>query len=318
MENLLLYLSTITAFLMVLISAPILIPLLRRLKFGQMVRDDGPSSHLKKQGTPTMGGIMIMIGIVIGTLVFVGFNKTGILLCLTVIGYGGLGFLDDFIKIIKKRSMGLRAKEKLLGQIVLALLITVGAYYVSGSNTEVMIPFFNQAIDFGWFWFPFTMFVLIAMTNAVNLTDGLDGLASGVSLVVAVFFVFFMEQLHLYDLSHFAGTIAGACVGFLIYNFYPAKVFMGDTGSLALGGALSIAAILSGAHFYVAFVGLVFVWETFSVALQVLYFKATKGKRIFKMAPYHHHLELSGLTEKQIFSLFFAITAGLAVLFYFV
>lgn len=202
-----------------------------------------------------------------------------------------------------------------MGELSLALLVTLLGYYVTGGDTRIMIPFVNTTVDFGLFWFPFNIFIMISITNAVNLTDGLDGLASGVSLVVGVFFAFFAARLGLLGVSDFSGAVVGACLGFLIFNYYPAKVFMGDTGSLALGGAFGIISVLSGTQLFLPFVGIIYVVETLSVMIQVGYFKLT-GKRFFKMAPLHHHFEILGYEEKKIFRLFTLITIVACVIMF--
>ncbi|MCT6924013.1 MULTISPECIES: phospho-N-acetylmuramoyl-pentapeptide-transferase [Bacillales] len=295
-----------TAFILTVVLAPIAIPLLRRLKFGQSIREEGPQSHMKKAGTPTMGGIIYLVAIIVTTLVtaniFNLFTTHTVVLLLVLIGFGVIGFLDDGIKVIFKRNLGLTSLQKLLGQIIIAIaafmLLRLGTF-----DTAVAIPFTDYSIDFGLFYVAFLIFWLVGFSNAVNLTDGLDGLVAGTaSIAFAAFAVIalFNEQA---DIALVAFAITGALLGFLIFNINPAKVFMGDTGSLALGGALAMISILIKAELLLLLVGLVFVIETLSVILQVGSFKLRK-KRIFKMSPIHHHFELSGWSEWKVVLVF--------------
>jgi len=311
--NISILLAAAASFLLVLIAAPIIIPALRSFKFGQNVRDDGPQSHLKKQGTPTMGGIMILLGAICASLAFMKPNGAMGLMLVTFLGYGILGGLDDAINIIKHRSMGLTPRQKMLGELLLAVFVTATAYWVLGGNTMVILPFARKTVDLGFFWFPLNIVLMLAITNAVNLTDGLDGLCSGVTAPAAAFFVYMAGTLVFEAGQVFGAALMGAVLGFLVYNFHPAKVFMGDCGSLALGGALGVMSILMGLQFYLPFVGFIYVIETLSVILQVASFKLT-GKRIFKMAPLHHHFELCGYSEKGIFVLATGITVALVLI----
>lgn len=299
--------SAVVAFLIVLLLGPLVIPALRKFKFGQSIREEGPQSHQVKAGTPTMGGVMFIIALFI-TSIIVFRNMTGALIValVTTVGYGVIGLLDDGLKIIRKQNLGLRAYQKLIGQVTFALILTIFAYKNIGS--DIHIPFTSNFIDLGWFYIPFMVFVIVGATNAVNLTDGLDGLASGVTLIIAVFFAVVTYGLGKTDLSVFCGALAGALLGFLKYNSYPAKVFMGDTGSLALGGAISALAVLLKMPLILLIVGLIYVIETLSVMIQVVSFKLT-GKRVFKMAPIHHHFEYKGWHETKIVAVFCIITA---------
>ncbi len=305
----------ITAFVVCLLLGPTVIKILHRLKFGQSVRDDGPQTHLKKSGTPTMGGVLIIIALLIGTLAPGYVTPKVIWVLFLTLGFGLIGFLDDIIIIIKKRSMGLTARQKMFAQIVVASIATT-FLLTNHAETAQRIPFTNLMLEFpvlnlsmlklpfvdilsNIFFFVFSVFIMVGFSNAVNLTDGLDGLASGTTAVAAIIMgVFALLQGH-NDLTTFAIAIAGACLGFVWFNGPPAQVFMGDTGSLALGGALAGIAMYSQLSFFLLIVGGVFVAETLSVMLQVTSFKFT-GKRIFRMAPLHHHFELGGLAETKV------------------
>ncbi|WP_058485627.1 phospho-N-acetylmuramoyl-pentapeptide-transferase [Defluviitalea phaphyphila] len=296
------------AFFINLILSPILIPFLSRLKFGQFVRDDGPKTHLKKTGTPTMGGIIILISIVLTSILFLKDNRDGLVVLLVTIGFGIIGFIDDFIKVVMKRSLGLRAYQKIIFQLV----ITIGfSYYVvkiANLGTKALIPFSGgKEIDLGIFFIPFLIFAMLGTVNAVNLTDGLDGLASGVTVLVSTFFtmVSWGENSGIFPIG---AAVVGSLLGFLLFNSHPAKVFMGDTGSLALGGFVVATSFILKMPFFILVVGLIYVIEAISVILQVAFFKITH-KRIFKMAPIHHHFELSGWTETKVVSVFCITTA---------
>ena len=309
----------VTSFILTVILAPIGIPMLRRLKFGQSIREEGPQSHMKKAGTPTMGGIIFLLSIITTTVVcgllLDVFTTHTVVLLLVFIGFGIIGFLDDGIKVIFKRNLGLTSLQKLIGQIVIAvaafLLLRLGTF-----DTAIAIPFTDWELDLGMFYVAFLIFWLVGFSNAVNLTDGLDGLVAGTaSIAFAAFGVLalFNEQA---DIALFAFAVTGALLGFLIFNANPAKVFMGDTGSLALGGALAMISVLVNKELLLLLIGLVFVIETLSVILQVGSFKLRK-KRIFKMSPIHHHFELSGWSEWKVVLVFWStglIMALIAVL----
>lgn len=291
-----------------IILGPLVIPILKILKFGQKVREDGPRSHLKKSGTPTMGGVIILISLVLATI-FVNrsFNGMYAAAIITTMGCGLIGLLDDGIKIIKGRSLGLRAYQKIIGQIIFAFILAYFAYATSGIGSKLIIPFTSYYIDLGIFYVPFTAFVVVCTVNSVNLTDGLDGLASSITMSVTIFFTFVCYAFGMDELAVFSAATAGACLGFLRYNSYPAQVFMGDTGSLALGGAVSALAVLTGLTLYIPIVGIVYLLEALSVVIQVTYFKLT-GKRVFKMSPLHHHFELSGWHETKVVAAFGILT----------
>lgn len=286
--------TAMIGFLIVIILGPIFIPMLARFKFGQTVRDEGPQSHLAKNGTPTMGGVMMIVAILITGLTRATISKGLIVGLICIVGFGFVGFLDDFIKIKMKRSLGLKAYQKIILQFALALYIAYYQYSASPSATQLVIPFTNHIINLGIWYIPFMMIFIIGTVNAVNLTDGLDGLASGVTLIVSCFFVLFAVSISNSDVAILAAATAGACLGFLGFNSYPAKVFMGDTGSMALGGAVVAFATLTNSPLIIIIVGFIYLAEALSVMIQVTYFKLTNGKRIFKMAPLHHHFEQCG------------------------
>ena len=279
--------ALIIAFIACVVLGAFFIPKLHN--FGQNVRDDGPKSHLKKQGTPSMGGIFMIGAFAIATLFFVKDNPDAIVVLLITVGYGLVGFLDDYIKVVKKRSLGLRAWQKVVFQLIVTILFAIYLLKMNDFGTEIYVPFTKGFyIDLGWLYVPFLFFVMVGTVNSVNLTDGLDGLASGVTVLVATYFVFIAYAVNK-GLIPVCGAAIGALLGFLVFNSYPAKVFMGDTGSLALGGFVASVAILTKMPIMLVIVGFVYVCESLSVMIQVGYFKLTGGKRIFKMAPIHHH-----------------------------
>lgn len=301
--------AILIAFIMNIFLCPTIIPFLTRLKFGQNVRDDGPQSHLVKSGTPTMGGIMILISLVISSLFFLKGNKDGIAVLFVTIGYGIIGFIDDYIKVVKKRSLGLRAYQKIIGQLIITGVFLYYLYSFSNIGTEIYIPFTNsKTLELGILFIPFFFIVMVGTVNSVNLTDGLDGLASGVTVLVVTFFLFNALAINR-GLLPITGAAVGALLGFLLFNTHPAKVFMGDTGSLALGGLVASIAIIMKMPLFIIIVGIIYVLEAVSVILQVGYFKITKGKRLFKMAPIHHHFEQCGWKEVKVVTVFYIITA---------
>ena len=303
--------TAMIGFLIVVILGPIFIPMLARFKFGQTVRDEGPQSHLAKNGTPTMGGVMMIVAILITGLTRATISKGLIVGLICIVGFGFVGFLDDFIKIKMKRSLGLKAYQKIILQFALALYIAYYQYSASPSATQLVIPFTNHIINLGIWYIPFMMIFIIGTVNAVNLTDGLDGLASGVTLIVSCFFILFAVSISNSDVAILAAATAGACLGFLGFNAYPAKVFMGDTGSMALGGAVVAFATLTNSPLLIVIVGFIYLAEALSVMMQVTYFKLTNGKRIFKMAPLHHHFEQCGWPETRVVFVFWIVTVVL-------
>ena len=308
----------ISSFLVTLVGGSLILPLLKKLNLGQNVREDGPESHLTKAGTPSMGGIIFLIPFVIFVLVL-GYRYEGLrmimypLLTITL-AYAGIGFLDDYIKVKKKRSTGLLAWQKML----LLLVVSGGYVYylleVFGVGTHIYLPFFKTYIDLGIWYIPFAILVLISTTNVVNITDGLDGLAGGIMVIMLTFFAVYGIINQINGITYISAILIGACLGFLVYNINPARVFMGDTGSLALGGFLGAIALMLQLPLILLVVAGVCVIEALSDIIQVVYFKITNGKRIFKMAPLHHHLELSGWSEKRVTRVFYAITIILCVI----
>ncbi len=320
MHDTLIY-SILLSFGVSLLLGPLAIPLLKRLKFGQMVRDDGPQTHLSKAGTPTMGGVIILLAAVLTCLVlFSGPVEYLLLAVLIMLGYGLVGFLDDFIKVLRRRSMGLRAYQKIIGQLGLAVVVALFAYNDPNIGSKLIVPFAGVEWDLGVWYVPFTVFAVLGVVNGVNLTDGLDGLASGVTLLNALTFgllyIVFIGNAagrtlyadNLKNMLVFAGAVTGACLGFLRYNTYPARVFMGDTGALALGGALAVMAIMVRMTLIIPLIGLMFVLSVVSVVLQVGSYKLRK-KRVFKMAPLHHHFELKGNPETKVVAIYMIVTA---------
>ena len=311
-----LFFTILVSFLITVLLSPIFIPFLRRLKFGQSIREEGPKSHQKKTGTPTMGGLVFLLAILVTTLVMTGkfteVSEETYLLLFVTIGFGLLGFLDDFIKIAMKRNLGLTSKQKFLGQVVISIIFYLICRQ-SDLSTAIGIPFTDYELDFGWFYVVIVIFWLVGFSNAVNLTDGLDGLVSGTSAIAFGAFAVLAWNQQNYEVALFCVAVVGAVLGFLVFNAHPAKVFMGDTGSLALGGALATVAILLKLELLLVIIGGVFVIETLSVILQVASFKTT-GKRIFKMSPLHHHYELSGWSEWRVVVTFWSVGLLLSIL----
>lgn len=317
-------LTALVAFALMLVLGPILIPLLHRLKFGQVEREEGPASHKQKQGTPTMGGIAFLIAILIATLLFGMFGMEFTLpALLATFAFGLVGFLDDFIKVKLRRNLGLRAYQKIIAQLGISFVIAFWAYRSPFIGSTLYLPFSGGSWDLGVWYIPAMMFVIIAEVNAVNLTDGLDGLSSSVTLVYALAMAVMFSILgrsatalgevlygvNLESMAIFSMAVVGALLGFLRYNCYPARVFMGDTGSLALGGVVSVLAICSRSVLLLPVMGICFVGSAVSVVLQVGSYKLRHGKRIFKMAPLHHHFELSGMHEARIVTMYTIVTA---------
>ena len=295
-----------------------LIPFLKKHQFEQYVREVGPQSHLGKTGTPSMGGVAIFDGVLVSSvvtaLIFHQFTWNLAICLIVMLLFSIIGFIDDYNKAIKKNNAGISGKMKIVLQVAFSLVVAIYAYITCGST--IFIPIFNVTFDLKIFYIVWVVFVMTAFSNSVNLTDGLDGLAGGITALVAFAMVFCAVSFKTYDYPIFFISICGACIGFLIFNAYPAKIFMGDTGSMALGGGLACAAILMKAEFILAVAGLVYVIEAVSVIMQVSYFKLTHGKRIFKMAPIHHHFELSGMKEYNVVKLFYTVTLVLCALSY--
>lgn len=313
-------LAIIIAFAISALLCPIIIPFLHKLKFGQQVRQEGPQAHLKKQGTPTMGGLIILTSIIITSLFYVPNYPKVIPVLFMTVGFGIIGFLDDYIKIVMKRSEGLNPKQKLLGQIVITAIFTYYLISADGVGTEMLIPFTGgfdggMMLDLGWLFVPAVFFIVLGTDNGVNFTDGLDGLCTSVTILVATFFTI-VALGEGSGISPITGAVVGSLLGFLLFNVYPAKVFMGDTGSLALGGFVAASAFMMRMPIFIAIVGFIYLAEVLSVMIQVTYFKKTGGKRIFKMAPIHHHFELCGWSETRVVAVFSTVTAILCLIAY--
>ena len=304
------------SFLIVLFLGPVVIPLLKKLKVGQSIREEGPKSHLSKSGTPTMGGVLIILGIIISIATSGYYTKEILAVIFFIIGFGMIGFIDDYIKVVLKRNLGLDVMQKIIGQLIFAVLLALYGSRYSVDGTKLVIPFVNAYIDLGVLYVPFTVFVVLGIVNAVNLTDGLDGLNTGVTLIVMATFSLIANSLRstneVYQgIAIISAAVSGSCLGFLKHNAHPAKVFMGDTGSLALGGAVASIAVITNLMLVIPIIGGIYFAEAVSVIIQVFYFKRT-GKRIFKMAPLHHHFEMCGWKETKVVGIFWIVTLILA------
>ena len=299
---------------------PVFIPLLKRLKFGQSIRGDGPARHLNKAGTPTMGGVLFIAGTLAAGALFLERGTTdGMAVLAVMLGYGFIGFLDDYIKVVHKRSLGLRAREKLLGQVILAAFLAFWVMGSAGRGTELAVPFSGYWVPGGVYlnlgpvlYTIFAVAVVVGTANAVNLTDGLDGLAAGVSMLASLALAVAALAAGRTGVALVMAATAGGCLGFLRYNRYPAKVFMGDTGSMALGGGLAAAAVITGKELFLPILGGVFVLEALSVIIQVISFQTT-GRRVFRMSPLHHHFELAGWSEVKVVFVFWLLSFAFAL-----
>ena len=301
------------SFALSAIMGPVIIPVLRNLKMGQTEREEGVKEHLKKAGTPTMGGVIILLSILITSLLYIRSNPQIIPVLFVTIGFGLIGFLDDYLKVVMKRSDGLFPKQKMALQIVVTAIFAYYLVKVAGISLKMLVPFSGgRYLDLGWLAIPVLFFAVIGTVNGVNFTDGLDGLASSVTVLVATFFTVVAIGTKS-GIEPVTGAVVGALLGFLLFNVYPASVFMGDTGSLALGGFVASAAYMLQMPLFIIIVGLIYLVEVLSVIIQVTYFKKTGGKRIFKMAPIHHHFELCGWSETRVVAVFSIITALLCM-----
>ncbi len=319
----------LTAFAISAITGKFLIPLLKKLHFGQTIYEEGPAWHKSKQGTPMMGGFMFIIGttvaLAVGYVIYrfkssdptVLPDNTGLYRLLAGLAYAllnaGIGFIDDYTKAVKKQNLGLKAKQKMVMQFTISAAFLAALYLLGDTSTKITFPFFGD-IDFGIFYYVIMILYLVFLTNAVNLTDGIDGLCGSVTVIVGLSFVMLCAAMGIWEYSIFGMALAGGCLGFLVWNLHPAKVFMGDTGSMFLGGAVCALGFVTHQHLLLALIAIVYILEALSVVIQVLYFKATKGKRLFKMSPIHHHFELSGFSEYKIVLTFSAVAllAGIA------
>lgn len=319
--------AAVAAFLVTTLSGIVLVPLLRRLKFGQTINEIGPSWHKNKQGIPTMGGFMFILGSLVGVAVGYpllakmvaysdpnGFNLM-VLGILTSLAFSMVGFIDDFLKVFRKQNMGLNFWGKISLQTIITVTFLTCLHMMGRLSTIVRLPFFGS-VEFGILFYPLSFLLIVGVVNAVNLTDGLDGLASSVTLWVMCAFMVLLNLFEKYQLSVWAAALAGACIGFLLWNFYPAKVFMGDTGSMFLGGSVVAIGFCMGRPDILLMLSFVYLVEAFSVMIQVSYFKLTHGKRLFKMTPIHHHFELMGWGEVKIVALFSFLALAAAIVTY--
>ena len=319
MDSISLVITVFAAFIFTSIQGIWVIPFLKKLKYGQTILEDGPTWHKAKQGTPTMGGIMFIFGSIIaaaaGYALFAAnggtpnnANTTQLVCGISMaVGFGIIGFLDDYIKVVKKRNLGLRAGQKMLLQLILGVVYIAVLAFTGNISTAVAIPFLGQ-LELGILYYPFALFIVVGVTNAVNLTDGIDGLCSSVTFVAALGFMIISAMLGNHEMNLMAAALAGATLGFLCWNFHPAKVFMGDTGSMFLGGMVVALSFGTKLQVFLLLIGIIYMMETLSVILQVASFKLT-GKRIFKMSPIHHHFEMTGWSEVKIVTVFSLITA---------
>lgn len=301
------------ALVSTLVFGKIGIPLLQRLKAQQSIREDGPQAHLAKAGTPTMGGLFMMLALVITVCIVPPYSVTLWMLLFLTLGHGALGFSDDFIKAVKRRNLGLTAKQKLLGQAVLAVVFCYISIAYAALPTTLWIPLVDITVDLGYAYYVLAFIIILGTTNAVNLTDGLDGLATGISAIAGAAFAVVGLLVGSLSVTFFGIVVSAVCLGFLYFNANPAKVFMGDTGSLALGGAFAGMAIATKTELLLIVIGFVFVVEALSVILQVASFK-TRGVRIFRMSPIHHHFELGGWSERKVVYVFWAVSLVMALL----
>ena len=309
--------NLVIAFIATFILGLFIMPILRRFKVGQIVRDDGPKEHLKKQGTPTMGGVVLLI--VLTIILALNSIKYPMLLLsiVAILGFGMVGFIDDYKKLVKRNTKGLSPIKKIIGLVVVTVIFITLYLNVFDLSQDIIVPFVSNPVILSPSAFVlFIAFILIGTSNAVNLTDGLDGLAAGVVAIIMTFFTVIAVKNSNTEMIILGAARVGTCLAFLLFNFHPAKVFMGDTGSLALGGAVASIAIIMKMPLYLAIVALVCIIDTMSVILQVLFFKITKGKILFKMAPFHHHLELSGMRETSVVILFWSLTTILCLVAY--
>ena len=307
------FIPVLVSFALSAIMGPVIIPVLRNLKMGQTEREEGVKEHLKKAGTPTMGGVIILLSILITSLFYIRSNPQIIPVLFVTIGFGLIGFLDDYLKVVMKRSDGLFPKQKMALQIIVTAIFAYYLVKVAGISLKMLVPFSGgRYLDLGWLAIPVLFFAVIGTVNGVNFTDGLDGLASSVTVLVATFFTVVAIGTKS-GIEPVTGAVVGALLGFLLFNVYPARVFMGDTGSLALGGFVASAAYMLQMPLFIIIVGLIYLVEVLSVIIQVTYFKKTGGKRIFKMAPIHHHFELCGWSETRVVAVFSIITALLCM-----
>ncbi|MBQ3384982.1 MAG: phospho-N-acetylmuramoyl-pentapeptide-transferase [Erysipelotrichaceae bacterium] len=308
-------LAFVIALVMCLLAYPLAIPALHKLKFGQSIREEGPKSHMVKTGTPTMGGLVFIAASIMATLIVIpqSFREINlIVVILAYVGYSVIGFIDDFLIVVKKNNKGLLPRYKFFMQSVLAVIFYL--FYKDVNDSTIIIPFIGKSLELGWFYMVLVFFMFTGTSNAVNLSDGLDGLSSGLVILATIPFVYFCVRSNNISIAIFLCAVIGSLIGYLRFNLHPAKIFMGDTGSLALGGLLAAVAMVTKEELALVLIGGVFVLEALSVIIQVAYFKATHGKRIFRMSPIHHHFELGGMPETKVVYMFWSWGAVLSLL----
>ena len=311
-----LIIAFLVSFAISAILCPVFIPLLKKLKFGQNIRQEGPQAHLSKAGTPTMGGIVILISIAITTLLFVNDYREILPVLFVSLAFGIIGFLDDYIKVVKKRNLGLRAYQKFGLQLIVTIIFFLYILFFTDLGTQVILPLtMGRVIDISWLYYPMFFIFVLGTVNAVNLTDGIDGLASGVTIAVAIFFTAASIKFGS-NMEGVSVAVIGSLLGFLIFNVFPARIFMGDTGSLGLGGFVVGIAVMMKMPIFIIIIGFIYLIEVVSVMIQVLYFKKTNGKRFFKMAPIHHHFEHSSWHENRVTVVFTTVTIILCFIAY--
>ncbi len=313
MSNLLV--MVLVSLIISLIMGRVFLPFLKKLNVGQSIREDGPQSHLSKEGTPTIGGVIFLSTLLIGLLIFRGFHTDVLILLVGTLCFGLVGFIDDYIKVMQKRNLGFTAAQKSLAQVIIAIVLIAMIHYMSDVSTDIFLPFSKRMVSLGILTIPFFIFVIVGTVNSVNLTDGLDGLSSSVTIVVLTFFAMVSYKMNRPFITMFCLILAGALGGFFWYNKYPAKVFMGDTGSLALGGAVVTIAMLLNLTLILPIACGIYFIETLSVIIQVASFKMT-GKRVFLMSPLHHHFEQLGYSETKIVTIFLITEIILCIISY--
>jgi phospho-N-acetylmuramoyl-pentapeptide-transferase len=304
--------AALLTFLATVIVCPFFINRMKQLQYGQQIRDDGPDRHSIKAGTPTMGGVVMLLVATAFSIIFAGKSTVLYLLLIITLGCGLIGFLDDYLKLFFNRSLGLKARSKLAGLVALSLIYILLSGYMGLYSAKIMLPFFNLALDLGIIYPVFVFIIILGFSNSVNLTDGVDGLAAGTSAIALIAFLIIAIITGFPEAAIFCATLTGACLGFLIYNRHPARLFMGDVGSLALGGALAALSLVTKTELFLVIIGGIFVLEAFSVIAQVISFQLT-GRRIFLMSPLHHHFELKGWSEWRVVKVFWGVALLFAV-----
>ncbi len=309
-------LPALLSFIIAVLIGPRVIEILKKLKAGQTEREEGLESHQKKTGTPTMGGVIFLLPVVVIGIFYGASHKEVIPVLILTIGFGIIGFIDDYIKVVRKHNLGLRAWQKILGQLVVTIIFSVYVEIFTDISLAMRVPFTSIVLDFGIFNIPILFFIALGTANGTNFTDGVDGLCASVTAVVAGFFAVAAMHYSATGAEVMSSAMAGALLGYLVYNVYPGKVMMGDTGSLAIGGFVTGIAYVMQMPIFIVIVGFIYAFEVISVILQVSYFKITHGKRIFRMAPIHHHFEKGGVSETRVVNVFTTVTVLLCLIAY--